>query len=552
MKKTFNKIDLPANIPEIYPLRVKFEDQDYIFDFSVNGDNEINRYFAKVFYSKHITLSKNTRERNFGSINKFLNHLNKDNIKQIQDVSPLVIVSFATWLDHSNFSLNTKYKHYNTIESCLYDIKRLNDQIKNLSIPTNPFKNPHSESVEPDKLTTEQLKQVLKICYEKIDSLMLNFRESQKKIKQVDAQLRSGNEFNWKDKYHITHYFYNKYGYAPFLNSLSHHEQGMISNMGGVNHLLNAITPDVHMLLPFYLVLMVELAANSDALRQIKMDCVNEDPLFEDRVLILWNKARASEPQKRNVLKNKKYGAYQIIEWVKEFTQHTRKVVSDNEKEFLFICRGEIATNPFSLAHEQSFKQALKFFCKDNQLSFKFNPSDIRPTVLTEMYKQRKDIVAVSKIANHKNIDTTLLYVADKETRKENRAYLSERQNNIINDIVKPKEQSIVHNITNAENIGFICKNPIIENKVCINWMAELTNPNLIIPDNPIYLARIIALKNAITKVEHLMHRERFKLLYLPVVELIDKDILPKFKNETLNEASLLAKNITIPSLGDY
>lgn len=552
MKKAFNKIELSVNLPEIYPLRVKFEDQDYIFDFSLYDDNEINRYFAKVFYSKHIALSKNTRERNFGSINKFLSHLNKNNIKQIGDISPLIIVAFATWLDHSCLSLNTKYKHYNTLESCLYNIKKLNNKLQNLIIPTNPFKNPHSESATSAKLTTEQLKQVLKICYGKIDSLMLNFREAQNKIKEIDVQLKSGTAFDWKDKYHIIHYFYNKYGYVPFSSSISHHEKEMFRNIAGVNYLLNAITPDIHMLLPFYLVLMIELAANSDALRQIKVDCVKEDPLFEDRCLILWDKGRSYETQKRNVLKNKKYGAYQIIEFLKEFTQHTRKVISEEEKDFLFICRGEIATNLVSIARESGFTQAVKFFCKDNHLSFKFNPSDIRPTVLTEIYKQRKDIVAVSKIANHKYIDTTLLYIVDKETKKDNRAYLSEKQDNIIKNIIRPKQQAVNFEIQNAQNVGFICKNPIIENKVCINWMAELTNPNLIIPDNPVYLARIIALKNAIKNVKHLMNAERFQLLYLPVVELIDRDILTKFKSKTLKEASILSKNISIPSLGEY
>lgn len=552
MKKQFNKIDIPDKLPEIYPIKVKFDNQDYLYDFSLHVNNEISRFFAKVFYVRNSSLSHHTRERNFGSINKFLKFIEEKKISKITDITPILIIAFATWLDTQNFALNTKYHHYNTVENSLYDIKKISEKIKDLEIPVNPFKDPNSERELPNKLSGEQLKQVLKICYEKVDNLMANFRLAQQKIEEVNLLLQSGGEFNWKDKYHIIQYFFQKYGYVPFSTEINHHENEMFRNIGGVNHLLNAITPDVHMLLPFYLILMIELAANSDALRQIEIDCVNEDPLFEDRCFIVWNKGRSKDVQKRNVFKNKKYGAYEIINLLKEFTQHTRNRISEEEKKFLFICRGESAKKQLLLAHDQSFKLAVKLFCKENNLEFKFNPSDIRPTVLTEFYKKRKDIVSVSKIANHKFIDTTLLYVVDEETKKENRAYLSEKQDNIISEIFKTKVDKEDIKIQNAKNIGFECKNPIVDKKVCINWMAELTNTELIIPDSPIYLSRIIALENAVIKTEKTMDKERFELLYQPILHVIQKEIKPKFSEKTIKESIKLAEKLELPILGDY
>lgn len=552
MKKQFNKIEIPDKLPEIYPIKVKFDNQDYLYDFSLHVNNEISRFFAKVFYVRNSSLSNHTRERNFGSINKFFKFIEEKKISKITDITPVLIIAFATWLDTQNFALNTKYHHYNTIENSLYDIKKINDKIKNLEIPVNPFKDPNSERELSNKLSGEQLKQVLKICYEKVDNLMDNFRLAKQKIEEVNLLLQSGGEFNWKDKYHIIQYFFKKYGYVPFSTEISHHENEMFRNIGGVNHLLSAITPDVHMLLPFYLILMIELAANSDALRQIEIDCVNEDPLFEDRCFIVWNKGRSKDIQKRNVFKNKKYGAYEIINLLKEFTQHTRNKISAEEKKFLFICRGESSKKPLLLVHEKSFKLAVKLFCKENNLEFKFNPSDIRPTILTEFYKKRKDIVSVSKIANHKFIDTTLLYVVDEETKKENRTYLSEKQDTIISGILKTKVDKEDINIQNAKNIGFECKNPIVDKKVCINWMAELTNTELIIPDSPIYLSRIIALENAVIKTEKTMNKERFELLYQPILHVIQKEIKPKFSEKTIKESIKLAEKLELPILGDY
>lgn len=552
MKKQFKQIEIPEVLPEIYPVKVKFKDHEFIYDFSTCIDNEISRFFAKVFYSKNNQLTKHTRGRNFGSINKFFEFLKEKNINKITEINSILIISFATWLDTKSFALNTKYHHYNTVENNLYDIKKLNDKIKFLEIPVNPFKNPHSERELPNKLTGDQLKEVLKICYQKIDTLISNFRLAQQKIEEVNLFLGNGGEFNWKDKYHVIQYFFKKYGYVPFSSEVDHHEKEMFRNIGGVNHLLNAITPDVHMLLPFYLILMIELAGNSDAIRQIKINCINEDPLFEDRCFIYWSKGRATEVQKRNVFKNKKYGAFQIISLLKEFTQHTRNKISVDEKEYLFICRAETAKKQLLLAHEQSFKFALKLFCKENNLEFKFNPSDIRPTVLTEFYKKRKDIVSVSKIANHKFIDTTLLYVVDEETKKENRTYLSEKQDTIISGILKTKTDNKEIKIQNATNIGFQCKNPMVDNKVCINWMAELTNTELIIPDSPIYLSKIIALENAVIKSETTMDKERFELLYQPILQVIQKEIKPKFSDKTIKESIKLAEKLELPILGDY
>lgn len=557
MKKKFNKIEIPESLAEIFPIKVKFNDdqRNYFYDFSLLGDNEIHRAFAKVFYEKNSSLTKNTRNRTFGSINKFFNYLHGFNITKFNELNSLILASFATWLDTQKFSLNTKYHHYNSIENSLIDIKKIkNSPLLFLEIPTTPFKNPNSERTQPNKINSEKLKKILSICYLIIENQMQEFRTAQNKIIEVKHFLDNGGNFNWKDKYHIIYHFFTKYGYVPFSSRIDHHENEMFRNIGGVNILLNAITPDVHMLLPFYIILMFELAANSDALRKIQMNCVIDDPLFDDRCFIIWNKNRATEQQKRNVFKNKKFGAFQIINLIKEFTQHTRKLVNEEERNHLFICRGEMAKKPFLVPHEQSFKWAIDLFCKYNQLNFNFNPSDIRPSVLTELYKKSKDIVAVSKIANHKFIDTTLLYVVDDEIKKENRAYLSEKQNNIIIDILKVKEDFYedLSKTANSVNVGFICKNPIIDKKVCINWMAELTNPELIIPANPIYLSRIIALKDSISKNRETMNKERFSLLYEPILIVINDQILTQFSTKLINEANVMAKKIKLPELGEY
>lgn len=551
MKKTFNIIEIPNPLPEIHPIKVKFDNDHYIYDFSMYGDNEIARACAKVFFTKNAHLTYHTRGRGFVAIKKYLKFMSENKITKIAEISSQYLISYAQFLDTQNLSISTKYSNYNEIESVLNEIKKINQQFK-CSIPSNPFREIEKERPIPKKITSDNLKKVLAICYEQIDATLTTFRNAKEKNNQLASFFEEGGQFNKNDKDHVIYYFYQKYGYAPIAENLNYEEKQLIRGLRNFSLLDNAITPNVHALLPFYLVLVFELAGNSDAIRQIDVDCMEDDPLFEDRALIIWNKNRASSLQRRNVLKNKKYGAYKIISWIKEITENTRKQVVSEEKNYLFVYKAGQEKRAFSVPQKEVFKNACKNFCKEHKLDFNFNPSEIRPSVLTEIYKKNKDIVSISKIANHKNIETTLLYIVDEETKKLNRESISLVQDNLINKIMKKDiSQSDNIDIKQAENIGFICKTPIVDNKLCINWMSELTNPNLIIPEDEKYLSKIIALKSEIIRNKKFVQKDRYNLLYQPVLFLIDEQILPKFNKKLIDTATELSKKIKIPSLGE-
>ncbi len=157
-------------------------------------------------------------------------------------------------------------------------------------------------------------------------------------------------------------------------------------------------------------------------------------------------------------------------------------------------------------------------------------------------------------MANHKSINTTLLYIVNEETKKENREYLSGKQSEIFENILNRNEnqENEFNGVDNAQNVGFYCKKPIVDKKVCVNWMAELTNPELIIPADSKYLSKIIALENSIKNAKNLMEKERFYLLYAPILNVIENEIIPKFDKKIIAESKILAKEIKIPLLEDY
>lgn len=552
MKKQFNKIEFPQSLNQIFPIKVRFENSDVVYDFGKYFDSDIARTFAKVFYERYSKLSMSTSMSVFFSCNKFFLYLKEINILFFKEFDKKYLISFAISLDKEKLSLSSKYKIYQQIETIFKDIIKINEFDLNFKIPANPYRNINKDKKTPKIITSEQLKKIISICAKNVDLIINEFRITEQKLLELDEI--KNYKIDTKNIYHIVHFFYKKYGYVPNTRLISASERLYIEKAGGVDEINRRLCPNAYTLLPFYILLLIDLAGNSDAIRQIKLDCIIEDPLFEDRCFIIWDKSRANNEQKRNVIKNKKYGAYKLIELVKELTKNTRKQVDLIYKEYLFIIRGENENNNFSIPAKSRFNQEINKFIKDNNIDFSFNPSDIRPTILTEIYKGRKDIVSVSKIANHKSVNTTLSYIVNEETKKENRQYLSEKQSKFISDIVKVDKlnENIDIDINVAENMGFYCKNPIIDKKVCVNWMAELTNPDLIIPSSAEYLAKIIALKKSILKAEKLMNKERFILLYNQVLDLINNQILPKFSKELIKESEILAKGIIVPLLEGY
>lgn len=554
MKKRFNKIDIPEKLSEIYPIKVIFEDNNYIYDFSKYSDNQISRWVSKLFFDKYRILKHVTRYNTYFKLLDFLLFLKNRGINKIEELEPINFIDYASYLNTKKSSSISKYEIYAEIKNLIESAKKENStNLINFTIPTNPFSNKARVKNSDEKLNAEQLKEILKVCYEKIDTSVSYFREIQQKLKKIEKDLNGG-ATEKKDELNSIYYFYQKYKVIPLEPFLSNTERSIAKRVGGIQKICEAISPDANLLLPFYLVLLIELAANADPIRLIKMDCIEEDPLFEDRCFIVWDKGRATQQQKRNCLKNKKYGAYQITKLVEELTKNIRDVATEDKKEYLFLFRSALYEKFDSTKLTRKFELALIHFVKNN-FDFQFGLKNIRQSVLTEMYRKRKDITSVSKIANHKDINTTLTYVADDVTREENRFYLANKQDIIIGNIINKRDginNANCLSMSASEAIGFNCKNPIVNNKVCINWMQELTNPNLIIIDDEKYLSRILRLKEDLLMAKKLMNQERFDLLYAPTLALIENEIFPKFSISVVKKSEKLARELNSIYLGDY
>ena len=112
MKKQFNKIELPQSLNQIFPIKVRFENSNTIYDFGKHFDSDITRTFAKVFYEQYSKFSIAYRDKIYGEANKFFIYLKEINILSFNDFDRKHLSSFAIWIDSKELSVSTKYgKH---------------------------------------------------------------------------------------------------------------------------------------------------------------------------------------------------------------------------------------------------------------------------------------------------------------------------------------------------------------------------------------------------------------------------------------------------------
>ena len=83
---------------------------------------------------------------------------------------------------------------------------------------------------------------------------------------------------------------------------------------------------------------------------------------------------------------------------------------------------------------------------------------------------------------------------------------------------------------------GFLCRDPLSgigENqkpgRLCTAWLGCFTCPNAVIPLEPDILARLLRTRAALIDARAGMAPDRWRLLYAPKLEIMDRDIVPRF-----------------------
>jgi hypothetical protein len=167
-------------------------------------------------------------------------------------------------------------------------------------------------------------------------------------------------------------------------------------------------------------------------------------------------------------------------------------------------------------------------------------------------------------LANHVSPDTTRRYVDRPVVRAAQAIELGRLQARFVAAIRSGDldlssgqsnrgEHSPIVSTQNATASGFICADPLAgiapgesKGKLCTAWLGCFTCPNAVIPLEADTLARLIRMREALSEARAGMAPDRWHLFYAPKLEILERDVLPRFST-TVHAAAMERLKATPP-----
>ena len=340
-----------------------------------------------------------------------------------------------------------------------------------------------------------------------------------------------------------------------------------VKRHGGTNRVARYLHTTPETLVPFLILIGAETFANADALRLFRRECVRPDPLFEGSYLVRWDKGRSNGEQQRQVSGTAASSVPRLVERLLALTERLVPHAPPDEQDRLFLCRVRKKRHRAGLIGSHALQETLRKLVRSWDVRdahgglVALNLAMLRPAGLTLLYRQRRDLIGVSRAAGHSSLAVTVRYVLDPETEHDNDVFIARRQQEFAradNWRSQPAEATPDASAQHSQGVAFTCADPLQgrsprarPGELCPEWLWPLTDPGLVIPNDARYLARVLQLQKHLQRARHQMRTDRFNLVYLPLLELIEVEILPRFGDVHIVEKAeaLIAALAPLPDL---
>jgi hypothetical protein len=301
--------------------------------------------------------------------------------------------------------------------------------------------------------------------------------------------------------------------------------------------------------LPILLLMLIESGANPMSIMELNLKCLEPHPTDESMKILYWTKPRATVEQRLQFMTRGNYSMPTLVELAKKMTSSIRGITECADKELLFISRtGDVARRICIQAYHDQLRS---FRDKHGLPNFTF--SDIRKAVAGLIYASTKSKAAVSDFLQHKNTNTTNLYLDNNLTRQKRYENINDFQGQMV-ALSKVPDGVAVKDIT---MLGTICGAPKfkgykrdVESGICIEFThcASCVNA-IVIKDDPHYIARVLVAKRSLERLKQESHNnsdliERFQHAYQPTLDVILRQILPNISSLIIKQAESLASKM--------
>jgi hypothetical protein len=247
-----------------------------------------------------------TRRTTWAAIRRFARFVANDGmISEAGDIDTAAIGRYVLWLRKEGASRAVRGAHataFDLLRPLLLWCQRNRPGAlpADLDIPWNPFPGRRTSQQPRRRLPPDQIKAILRGCYEEIDEAWGRFQHGQEVIRHPELPpktLRGQGLDRW-----IWRIARIEGGLMPDTVALQEHgikPATLVKYWGGLRTMAQYFHITTDALVPFFLAIAIQTAANPDALRHIHRDCLIPHPLDEHRVIIDWTKARTGVVSRR-------------------------------------------------------------------------------------------------------------------------------------------------------------------------------------------------------------------------------------------------------------
>lgn len=452
-----------------------------------------------------------------------------------------------------------------------------------LAIPYNPVPGSRIHDSKP-RLPKEDLQAILVACYEEIDAAWATFQRGQAIIAASDPPVRAARGESLDSAIWRLHRLTG--GIAPTWKQLQ--EAGVAHSRllrwgwrGGIAEHYHLTTRTV---VPFYIALAIQLAANPDPLRLIRRDCLVAHPIDDSRMLVEWLKHKTApnpKVQRRSFDVRRPRSAPRLIEMLLAMTEPLIPHVPDQDRERLFLVHHIMTSRhrqhdkPASLIPYSTLSGRIDRFidCANKRIAEwnrdhpdrprtplpRFAPGQLRGSVATQHYlASGGDLLATAAILNHRDPVVTDAYVEGPAARRLELETITRLQRMMVAWVTAPtkKESSTSDNTSGPVTalFGHRCMMPLETGaaggtRICRHLAGCLTCPGLIVPLDAEHCARVLQAQRHLLDSRDRIDAERWNLFYAPSLRVLEQDLLPTFPTEQRHEAEMLASHL--PALPD-
>ena len=510
----------------------------------------------------------------------------RETVTSARDVDRPLLLAYVHWLGQQSLARSTRAGLYYAIHTPLSWLKRNRPDLvqADLDLPRNLNPGKDKDARPRPALQRAELDAVLAACRADIDASWADFQRGRALTAQGDPAVVDQvplAELDLRDLSVMLALIARRHGGLIPRRPVPDAEgkscwllAQAIRRHGGNQRVSRFLHATAETLIPSMIAIGAQTFANPEALHDFRRDCISEHVFLNGRTLVTWGKGRSNRVQRRSFLRDRSLSVPNLIDRVLALTAPLVPHTPAEDRDKLFLAARVLTRRHVGLLPSCTVVDHVRLFAERHGLRtlggapLALTLVSLRATGLTLAHAAfGGDVTKTQVLANHADPDQTRHYVSQPVTQAEQAIALARLQGRFVEAVRGGRDglgraadgDGSGHAATevdarNATASGFLCADPLAgvapgqrKGRLCTAWLGCFTCPNAVIPLDADTLARLLRTRDALAEARGAMALDRWMLLYAPKLEILERDVLPRFPGDMHGAARARLDQVPCP-----